>query len=95
MAIPTRKGVGITIRCPREDEPEHLSDFGRHRISLWFTKPDDDGPPVSAESLWLHIGTLEDPPHFSVYAPHGDPLNVEGHWRGWIIEGVVFNASGP
>lgn len=94
MTVPKRKGVGISMRCPREKEPQHLTDFGEHRISLWFARPDDEGEPITSEGLWLHLGALEDPRHFSIYAPHGDPVSVSNHWRGWIIEGIVFDASG-
>jgi hypothetical protein len=92
---PGRYGMGISIRCPREEEPDHRSAWdGDHRLEFWFSHPDDGFGPNHDRELFNHMGSLNDLltvyPSRLVYPEY--LITVPLHWRGYIIEGVVYDA---
>lgn len=87
---PRRWQMGVSILCPGHMGLDH-------RIEFWFLVPMDGYLPASERGLVLRSGdTLED----LTLAPlggdaWGDPLWVPGHWRGWIVDGRVYDYRGP
>jgi hypothetical protein len=88
--------MGVSIRCPREKEPAHHEALGDHRLELWFSHPDDGFDPNhdKAPYLFSHMGSLHD--EMTIYpARRTWPehlIDYPGHWRGYIVEGIVYDA---
>lgn len=81
-----RYGLGISLRCP-----EHL---GACRILLHFSNPADGEPPIDGVPLYRRDGgALES---ISVFVGRTyRPIEVVGHWRGYIQDGFVYPARDP
>lgn len=94
LALDGRDRMGVSLSCPRGEEETHKAARGIHRVEFWFSRPEDQGPPNHDRAPWLyaHFGNLESPEHFSVYSELGRPLEARGCWRGYFVEGVLYDA---
>ncbi len=95
LAQEGRYGMGLSLFCPNQT-PEHLEARGPHRIELWFAKPDDGYLPNfdAAPLLFEHFGGVLDE-GFTLYSKNVWPeylVTIPGHWSGYIVEGVVYDA---
>lgn len=80
---PPRGRVGFTFGCPRHPN--------NHRIALWFENPGDHGEPVRARRLYWRQGSSFD--SLTVFGlDEEQAINVPGHWRGWLVEGLLFES---
>ena len=94
-----RYGMGLSMECPRHRSG---ADGDGHRLVFWFQNPMDGEPPAppgvvdhelypwrvyrlgaSLERLTLHPVGGSDP-----------SLNVYQHWRGYLVDGVIYDAFG-
>lgn len=84
---PLRYGLGCSIDCPHHGPP--------CRLEFWFVVPCDGGGPVAGKKLWDRVGSalIE----LTVYPMGGvhQPIDVPGHWRGYIVHGEVQTAYQP
>lgn len=89
--------MGISIQCPLEDVRAHARVWGQHRVELWFSQPDDDADPNwdAQPFLYMHMGTLDEVHHFTIFDFNGRPLEVPNHWHGYLVEGMVYDARRP
>ena len=87
-----RGPVGLSLLCP--EHPWQLDD----RHTLYFDNPPDGGPPAHPETkLVTLLGDLEPLTfeHLTVLPLGGhlhDVIQV-GHWRGWLADGHLTEAS--
>lgn len=89
LAIDGRERLGLELDCPG---PMHS-----HRIRIWLANP-DQGAPASAlerdgEPVFWFLG--DDLAELTIMRPHGsaeEPINIPGHFRGWIVDGLVVES---
>jgi hypothetical protein len=83
--------MGFDMDCPGHN--------GQHRLEFWFDNPVDGGRPLTLTQLTnrgvrLYHRLGIDWGHLTIYSQsaHEDPLEVPGHWRGWVVEGTVWDS---
>lgn len=89
---PLRYQMGVSFICPR-----HPHDgLPEHRLEMWFINPLDGEKPAAKDGLvfWregmLDTLCLEPAPASGRWS---HPLSVPGHWRGWVMQGRVYDSD--
>jgi hypothetical protein len=89
--------MGVEFNCPSHP-PEGDTD---HRLRLWFANPTDGDEHIALDELEAEMyprllyrtgHRLENITLTPVGGHAGDVISVPGHWKGYVLEGEVFDS---
>lgn len=86
--------MGVSFLCPGHVGTDH-------RLELWFLNPADGEHPLPSWAMaarevprvYRRYGHALDELTLTIPGDQmGNPIDVPGHWRGWVYDGEVWDA---